>query len=130
MPEVVAHRDSLGQVSLSPIARGRPGDLADIEGMGQAHAVVVALGREEYLRLVLQAAERLGVDDPVAVALETGAEGGSGASVRSRPLDSAERTAKSDNVSRSIRSVRSRGVSTRAMVPATSDAAQLPPKIR
>jgi len=35
---------------------------------------VVALGRDEHLRLVLQAAERLRVDDAVAVALERRAQ--------------------------------------------------------
>jgi len=38
--------------------------------MRQARAVVVALGREKYLRLMLEPPERAGVDDPVAVALE------------------------------------------------------------
>ena len=47
-----------------------PGDLAHLERVGEPDAVVVALGREEHLRLVLQAAERLGVDDAVPVALE------------------------------------------------------------
>ena len=36
---------------------------------------MVALGRDEHLRLVLEAAERLGVDDAVAVALERRAQG-------------------------------------------------------
>ena len=31
---------------------------------------MVTLRRDEHLRLVLQAAERLAVDDPVAIALE------------------------------------------------------------
>jgi hypothetical protein len=34
---------------------------------------VIAGGREEHLRLVLQTAERLAVNDPVAVALKRGA---------------------------------------------------------
>ena len=51
-----------------------PGDgarnLADFEGVGQPRAVVIPLGSEEDLGLALQAAERLRVEDPVAVALE------------------------------------------------------------
>src|ERR1044072_5336128 len=40
-------------------------------GRGEAGgAVVVALGRDEYLRLVLEPPKGLRVDDPVAVALE------------------------------------------------------------
>src|SRR5207253_2056193 len=38
--------------------------------VGEPGAVVVALRRHEHLGLVLQAPERLAVDDPVAVALE------------------------------------------------------------
>jgi hypothetical protein len=36
----------------------------------QAYAKVVAVGRDEYLRLVPQATEGNRVDDPVAIALE------------------------------------------------------------
>ena len=49
-------------------------DLRDLQRVGQPRAVVVALGRDEDLRLVLQAAERLGVHDPVAVALQRRAQ--------------------------------------------------------
>ena len=42
--------------------------------MGEPGAEVVALGIDEDLRLVAQAAERLGVDDAVAVALERRAQ--------------------------------------------------------
>ena len=41
-----------------------------LERVRQARPVVVALGRDEHLRLVLEPPERLAVDDPVAVALE------------------------------------------------------------
>src|SRR5207248_2713115 len=40
------------------------------ERVGQARAVVVALGRHEHLGLVLQPPEGLAVHDPVAVALQ------------------------------------------------------------
>src|SRR5215216_3835661 len=49
-------------------------DLGRLERVGQPRAVVVALGRDEYLRLVLEPPERLAVHDPVAVALERRAQ--------------------------------------------------------
>jgi hypothetical protein len=42
--------------------------------MREAGDVVVALGVEEDLRLVLEAAEGLGMDDPIPVPLEGGAK--------------------------------------------------------
>ena len=73
--DVVAERDRLGQRLVEAERRGqRARDLGDLHRVGQARDEVVALGVEEDLRLVLQPAERLGVDDPVAVALERGAE--------------------------------------------------------
>ena len=69
--EVVAERDRLGQVLVQPQRAGdRARDLDDVQRVGEPDPVVVALRREEHLRLVLQPAERLGVHDPVAVALE------------------------------------------------------------
>ena len=69
--EVVAEPDRLGQVLVEPqrprhVAR----DPAGLERVREPGAVVVALGRDEHLRLVLEPPERLGVHDPVAVALE------------------------------------------------------------
>ena len=73
--EVVAERDGLGEVLVEaqgPGARAR--DLRDVERVGEPHAVVVALGRQEHLGLVLEPAERLGMHDAIAVALEHGAD--------------------------------------------------------
>ena len=71
MTEVVAQPDGLYQVLVQPQGAGDGArDLRDLPGVGQPGPVVVARGRAEYLRLVLEAPERLGVDDPVAVALE------------------------------------------------------------
>ena len=71
VPEVVPEPDRLGEVLVEP-QRARDGarDPARLERVREPRAVVVALGRDEHLRLVLQAPERLGVHDPVAVALE------------------------------------------------------------
>ena len=59
-------------------------DGRDLERVGQPGAVVVARRGDEDLGLVLQPPERGGVEDPVAVALEGGAEAASGGSGRSR----------------------------------------------
>ena len=72
--KVVTERDRLGEVLVEaerPCDRAR--DLRDFERMGEARAVVVALGGDKDLRLVFETAERLGVDDAVAVADELGA---------------------------------------------------------
>ncbi len=69
--EVVAEPDRLGQVLVEAERAGdRAGDPAGLERVREPRPVVVAFGRDEDLRLVLQPAEGLGVDDPVAVALE------------------------------------------------------------
>ena len=69
--EVVTEPDRLGEVLVeAQRASDRARDLGDLERVGQPGAVVVALGRHEHLRLVLQPAERLAVDDAVTVALQ------------------------------------------------------------
>ncbi len=62
--QVVAERDGLSQVlDERECARDRTRDLRDLERVSEAGPVVVALGREEDLRFVGQAPERLAVDD-------------------------------------------------------------------
>ena len=69
--EVVTEPDRLGQVLVqAERPRDRAGDSAGLERVREPGAVVVPLGGDEDLRLVLEPAEGLGVDDPVAVALE------------------------------------------------------------
>ena len=69
--DVVADRDRLGEIL---VQAQRPRDAARdarrLERVREPRAEVVALGIDEDLRLVAQTAERLRVDDPVAVALE------------------------------------------------------------
>ena len=73
--QVVAERDRFGQLLVQAQHLGdRARDLRDFERVRQPRAVVVAGGREEHLRLVLQPAERLGVDDAIAIALERRAD--------------------------------------------------------
>ena len=81
--EVVPHADRLGQVLVQPQRAGhRAGDAARLERVGEPRAVVVALGGDVHLRLVLEAAEGLAVDDAVAVALEGRADGRVGLRLR------------------------------------------------
>ena len=71
MADVVGEAQSLGQIL---VEAERPGhgaaDLGDFEAVGEADPEMVAVGRDEDLGLVPEAAERDGMDDPVAVALE------------------------------------------------------------
>jgi hypothetical protein len=71
MADVVPECDRLGQVLVQPqCPRDSPGDLRDLQGVGQPRPVVVATGVDEDLRLVLEPPERLRVEDSVAVAHE------------------------------------------------------------
>ena len=71
MPEVVAEPDRLDEVLVQPQRPCHPTrDPAGLERVRQTSAVVVAGGVDEDLCLVHQPPERLGVHDPVAVALE------------------------------------------------------------
>src|SRR5580765_3103075 len=73
--EIVAERDGLGQLLVEvQHLRDRAGDLGDLQRVREPRAVVIARRREEDLRLVLQPAERLGVDDAIAIPLERRAD--------------------------------------------------------
>ena len=73
--EVVAQSDRLDQVLVQPQRPpDRPRDLRHLEGVGEAGAVMVARRGDEDLGLAHQPAERLGVDDPVAIALKRRAQ--------------------------------------------------------
>src|SRR5437867_7303359 len=73
--EIVSQGDRLGQLLVeAQDFRNRTGDLRHFERMRQACSIVIAGRREEHLRLVLQAAERLAMDDAVAVALKRGTD--------------------------------------------------------
>ena len=69
--EIVAERDRFGQLLVQPQhLRDRARDLRHLERVRQPGPVVIAGRREEDLRLVLQPAERLAVDDAIAIALK------------------------------------------------------------
>ena len=69
--EIVRQRQGLGEVLVQPQrARDRAGDLRDFEAVRQPGAVMVALMRDEDLRLVHQPPERGRMENAVAVALK------------------------------------------------------------
>jgi hypothetical protein len=74
--------------------------------MGHAGAVVVACGIDEDLRLALQPAERLGMDDPVAVALKRRSDVRFALGPEGRPPVSYERTASGERASTSNARIR------------------------
>src|SRR4051794_16165708 len=75
MAEVVAEADRLDEILIeSQGARDPACDPRRLESVRQPRAEVVSFGVDENLRLVAEAAERLRMDDPVAVALEWSAQ--------------------------------------------------------
>src|SRR5262249_6517395 len=71
VPKVVAERDRFRQLLVQQKhLRDRPRHLRHLQRVREPRAVVIAGGREEYLRLVLETPERLAVNDAVAIALE------------------------------------------------------------
>ena len=74
--EIVAQGGGLGEILIEAQGAGHgAGDLGDLQGMGQAGAVVIPRGGEEHLGLIHEAAEGLTVDDAVTVALELAPHG-------------------------------------------------------
>ena len=60
-----------GQILVEPERAGhRPADLRDFDAVSQANPEMIAVGGDEHLGLVAQAAEGDRVDDPVPIALE------------------------------------------------------------
>ena len=82
--EIMRQRQGLGEVLVEPeLARQCAGNLGNFQRMGQPRAVMIALVEDEYLRLVLQAAEGGGMDHPVAIAPERAA--GAAGRLREQP---------------------------------------------
>ena len=76
VPEIVGERQSLGQILIhAERARHGPGDLRDLEAVGQPCSVVIALVIDEDLGLVGEPAEGRRMQDAVAVALVERARG-------------------------------------------------------
>ena len=74
-PRSCPQGDGLGQILVEPqgLADG-PGVLGYLQRMGQPGPVMIPFGKKEYLRLLLQPAKRLAVEDPVPVPLEDGTD--------------------------------------------------------
>ncbi len=69
--QVVAEGNRFRQLLVEPQHLGNAaGNLRDLQSVRQTGAVVVTSRGKEHLRLVLEPAERLRVDDPIAVALK------------------------------------------------------------
>ena len=74
MTQIVPQCNGLSQILIEGQGPGNgAGDAADLQRMGHAGAVVVALWLEKHLGLVLEPPKGLGVDDPVHVPLKRGA---------------------------------------------------------
>src|SRR5581483_313862 len=71
MAEIVRQREGFNQVNIEAKLCGQgAGDLSDFDGVRQAIAKMVGISASEDLRLMVQPAERAGMNDPVAVAFE------------------------------------------------------------
>jgi hypothetical protein len=74
MAYIVREAERLGQVLIQPKSTGdHATDLCDLKAVRQADTVMIAVWRNEHLRLVTQAAKRNRMDDPVAIALKRAA---------------------------------------------------------
>ncbi len=104
-PSAIASVRSSFSLSARATAREMPGHL---ERVGHPRAEVVALGSDEDLRLVLEAAKGLRVDDPVAVALKRRPQRAlTLVRVLRAPAVSYDFTARSDSAAASRRRMRS-----------------------
>jgi len=74
--KVVSQRNSLGEVFVEVESAGYgSGYLGYFKGVGKSGHKMIALGCDEYLSLVFQASESIGVKDAVSVSLELSADG-------------------------------------------------------
>ena len=72
--QIVAQGRGFHQILVEPESPGNgAGNAADLQGVGHAGAVVVALGLEKHLGLVHQPPEGFGVDNAVGIPLVAGA---------------------------------------------------------
>ena len=76
MAEIVAECDGLGQLFVQTQHLGDSArDLRHFERVREPGSIVIARGRKEHLRFVLESAEGLGVNHAVAIAMKRGAKG-------------------------------------------------------
>ena len=75
MTQIMPQCNGLGQVFVKPQGpSNRARNLRYLQRMGQPGPVMIPFGKKEYLRLLLQPAKRLAVEDPVPVPLEDGTD--------------------------------------------------------
>ena len=75
MPQIVTQRNGFRQILIEGKAtRYRSRNLRHLQRMREARAVVISLGRKKYLCFVFQSPERFAMNNPVAVALKSGAQ--------------------------------------------------------
>ena len=75
MPQIMPQRDRLHQIFIETKSLCYcPGILGYLQRMGQPGPVMIPFGKKEYLRLLLQPAKCLAVEDPVPVPLEDGTD--------------------------------------------------------
>ena len=71
VPQIVAQCDRFDQVLIQAQRfRDRARILGDLQRMRHSGPVMIAVRRQKHLRLILEASERLAVQDPVSVPLE------------------------------------------------------------
>jgi hypothetical protein len=71
MPDIVSEAERFGQILVeAQCTRYGAADLRDFKAVSQANTEMVSIRSNENLRLVAEAAEGDGMDDPVPVALE------------------------------------------------------------
>jgi hypothetical protein len=71
MPQIVPKGDGFGQIFVKGQGAGDGArDLGDFQGVSETGSVVIALRREEDLRLVLEPPERFAMNDSVAIMLK------------------------------------------------------------
>lgn len=69
--DVMREAECFRQIFIQPQrARNRAANLRHLKAVGQADAIMIAVGRHEHLCLVAQTAKRDRVDDPVPITLE------------------------------------------------------------
>ena len=72
MSQIVSQRDGFSQILVQPQRSGnRPGDPADLQGVGHSGPVMVSFRAQEHLGFMLQPAKRFGMNDPIRISLKT-----------------------------------------------------------
>jgi len=74
MPQIMRQAQRLGQILVQPEgARNHASDLRHFKAVSQANAVMIAIGRDEHLRLACEPAKGNGMDDAIPITLKRSA---------------------------------------------------------